>query len=70
MAASGKVLLCLCVLQNAPLVRKAIVVAPATLVKNWGKEVSKWLGSERLKVMILSQVSCPDHILADRNMCG
>ena len=38
--------------------RKAIVVAPATLVANWGKEVRKWLGQERLAYIQLPQV-CP-----------
>jgi DNA repair and recombination protein RAD54B len=41
--------------QGSPVARKAIVVAPATLVANWGKEVSKWLGSERLRFIQLPQ---------------
>lgn len=35
--------------QRGPLVRKAIIVCPASLVSNWVKEVTKWLGPERLK---------------------
>jgi DNA repair and recombination protein RAD54B len=35
-------------------IRKAIVVAPATLTANWAAEVRKWLGDERLRVMVLS----------------
>jgi len=35
--------------QRGPLVRKAIIVCPASLVSNWVKEVNKWLGTERLK---------------------
>lgn len=35
--------------QRGPLVRKAIIVCPASLVSNWVKEVAKWLGPERLK---------------------
>jgi hypothetical protein len=42
-------------LQGSPVARKAIVVAPATLVANWGKEVNKWLGSERLRFIQLPQ---------------
>eukprot|EP00922_Rhytidocystis_sp_ex-Travisia-forbesii_P028155 GHVS01041328.1.p1 GENE.GHVS01041328.1~~GHVS01041328.1.p1 ORF type:complete len:927 (-),score=152.05 GHVS01041328.1:240-3020(-) len=29
---------------NKPLVRRAVVVCPASLVKNWADEVTKWLG--------------------------
>jgi hypothetical protein len=48
----------LCVLlQGPPLVRKAIVVTPSSLTNNWGKEVTKWLGSERLRAMVLTQVT-------------
>ncbi|PXF48375.1 DNA repair and recombination protein RAD54B [Gracilariopsis chorda] len=32
-----------------PLVKKAIVVCPASLVNNWVNEVKKWLGPERLE---------------------
>lgn len=50
-------LTCVCVTlrQGSPVARKAIVVAPATLVANWGKEVNKWLGSERLRFIQLPQ---------------
>eukprot|EP00775_Hariotina_reticulata_P011378 gene11378-11527_t len=41
--------------QGAPVCNKAVVVAPATLVANWGRELKKWLGEERLKFMQLSQ---------------
>ncbi|CAN8074925.1 unnamed protein product [Agarophyton chilense] len=33
----------------SPLVKKAIVVCPASLVTNWVNEVKKWLGNERLQ---------------------
>jgi len=33
---------------GGPACRRAVVVCPASLVLNWGAEVSKWLGSERL----------------------
>eukprot|EP00118_Oscarella_pearsei_P020799 m.229567 g.229567 ORF g.229567 m.229567 type:complete len:886 (+) comp40045_c0_seq52:113-2770(+) len=32
-----------------PVVRKALVITPSSLVKNWQKEIRKWLGNERLK---------------------
>jgi len=34
--------------------RKVVVVAPATLTNNWAAECKKWLGDERLRVMVLS----------------
>lgn len=34
--------------RGSPLVRKAIVVTPASLVRNWVREISKWLGHTRL----------------------
>ncbi len=36
------------------MVKKAVVVAPATLVNNWEKEVKKWVGAERMRAMVLS----------------
>lgn len=41
--------------QGRPVASKAVVVAPATLVANWEKEVKKWLGAERLTPMLLAQ---------------
>ncbi|EFJ16515.1 hypothetical protein SELMODRAFT_421707 [Selaginella moellendorffii] len=38
---------------GVPAVRRAAVVCPLTLTRNWGKEVRKWLGSERLKAMVV-----------------
>jgi hypothetical protein len=37
-----------------PLIRRALVVVPATLVDNWSREFQKWLGRERLGVVALS----------------
>ncbi|KAK9805749.1 hypothetical protein WJX73_005408 [Symbiochloris irregularis] len=39
--------------QGRPIVRKAVVAAPASLVKNWQAEVKKWLGNERLPCIAL-----------------
>jgi DNA repair and recombination protein RAD54B len=45
--------------EGAPVLRKAVVVAPATLVNNWAKEAKSWLGVERLRFIALPQVCAP-----------
>ncbi|PSK53205.1 hypothetical protein B9Z65_3405 [Elsinoe australis] len=37
----------------SPVVRKAIVLCPASVTKNWRKEFRKWLGNERIGVLLL-----------------
>ena len=37
-----------CPYGGSPVVRKAVVITPGSLVKNWCHEFTKWLGSERL----------------------
>eukprot|EP00884_Botryococcus_braunii_P013016 jgi/Botrbrau1/21715/Bobra.43_1s0110.1 len=39
--------------QGKPLIRKAIIVSPSSLIHNFAKESKRWLGSERLKVLVL-----------------
>ncbi len=39
---------------GTPIVRKALVVCPGALVKNWEKEFRKWLGIERIAVYAVS----------------
>ncbi|GAB4818167.1 hypothetical protein N2152v2_005213 [Parachlorella kessleri] len=39
--------------QGRPAVRKALVVTPSTLTQNWADEARKWLGNERLRVIVL-----------------
>ncbi|KAG2442443.1 hypothetical protein HXX76_002529 [Chlamydomonas incerta] len=41
--------------EGRPVAAKVLVVTPATLVDNWGREVKKWLGSERLQALCLQQ---------------
>lgn len=36
-----------------PVIKKAVVVCPATVIKNWKKEFRKWLGESRIGVFIL-----------------
>ena len=35
-----------------PVVKKALIVCPVTLVNNWRKEIFKWLGRERVGVFV------------------
>lgn len=40
------------VYESQPVIRKALIVCPVTLIKNWRKEFRKWLGAERLGVFV------------------
>lgn len=44
-----------------PLVKKAIIVTPTSLVSNWEAEIQKWVG-ERLKLVALCESSRDDVI--------
>uniref|UniRef100_A0A672SIF3 RAD54 homolog B n=1 Tax=Sinocyclocheilus grahami TaxID=75366 RepID=A0A672SIF3_SINGR len=61
----GKTLQCVCVLWTLlrqgpyggrPLLKRALVVCPGSLVKNWAAEFNKWLGRERISVYTVDQV--------------
>jgi DNA repair and recombination protein RAD54B len=39
--------------ENPSIVKRALIVAPATLTKNWYKEIGKWLGEIRLKAFVV-----------------
>mmetsp|Transcript_26300 Transcript_26300/g.43079 ORF Transcript_26300/g.43079 Transcript_26300/m.43079 type:complete len:716 (+) Transcript_26300:238-2385(+) len=39
---------------GVPLVKKFIIIAPASLVKNWSNEILKWLQASRLQLVSLS----------------
>ena len=41
------------VYEAPPVVRKALIVCPVTLIKNWRKEFKKWLGSDRIGVFVM-----------------
>eukprot|EP00741_Cyanophora_paradoxa_P002544 tig00000605_g2468.t1 len=49
--------------RGTPLAKKAVVVAPASLVQNWAKEVKRWLGNERLHPVVAA--SSPDAKASD-----
>jgi SNF2-related domain len=36
-----------------PAVRKMLVVAPSSVINNWGQEIKKWLGMERAAYLVL-----------------
>ncbi|KAI4144617.1 MAG: hypothetical protein LQ340_006584, partial [Diploschistes diacapsis] len=38
---------------DTPVVKKALIVCPATLINNWKKEFRKWLGAERIGVLVV-----------------
>ena len=38
--------------EEAPLIKKALIVCPVTLINNWRKEFRKWLGNDRLGVYV------------------
>ncbi|KAK5128835.1 hypothetical protein LTR85_000168 [Meristemomyces frigidus] len=37
---------------DAPVIKKALIVCPVTLINNWRKEFRKWLGAERVGVFV------------------
>lgn len=37
---------------NPPVIKKALIVCPVTLINNWRKEFRKWLGNERIGVFL------------------
>ncbi|XP_052000226.1 DNA repair and recombination protein RAD54B [Xyrauchen texanus] len=66
----GKTLQCVCVLWTLlrqgpyggrPILKRALVVCPGSLVKNWAAEFNKWLGRERISVYTVDQ----DHRVED-----
>ena len=38
--------------ESAPVIKKALIVCPVTLINNWRKEFRKWLGTDRLGVYV------------------
>lgn len=50
--------------EESSVVKKALVVCPASLIMNWRKEFKKWLGTERLRVFVAdSKASITDFTL-------
>lgn len=37
---------------DSPVIKKALIVCPVTLINNWRKEFRKWLGAERIGVFV------------------
>ncbi|KAL8793137.1 MAG: hypothetical protein Q9195_004249 [Heterodermia aff. obscurata] len=40
---------------DPPVVKKALIVCPVTLINNWRKEFRKWLGTERIGVFVADE---------------
>ena len=38
--------------EDPPIIKKALIVCPVTLINNWKKEFRKWLGNERIGVFV------------------
>lgn len=38
--------------EDGPVIKKALIVCPVSLINNWRKEFRKWLGNERIGVMV------------------
>jgi DNA repair and recombination protein RAD54B len=38
--------------EASPVVKKALIVCPVTLINNWRKEFRKWLGNERIGIFV------------------
>ncbi|KAK5164477.1 helicase [Saxophila tyrrhenica] len=39
--------------EDQPVIKKALIVCPVTLIQNWRKEFKKWLGSDRIGVFVV-----------------
>ncbi|PKX93818.1 DEAD/DEAH box helicase [Aspergillus novofumigatus IBT 16806] len=38
--------------ESPPVIKKALIVCPVTLINNWRKEFRKWLGNERIGIFV------------------
>lgn len=45
------------VYEAPPVIKKALIVCPVTLINNWRKEFRKWLGNERIGVFVFDDKS-------------
>ena len=43
------------VYEDPPVIKKALIVCPVTLINNWRKELRKWLGTERIGVFVVDE---------------
>ncbi|KAF2431392.1 hypothetical protein EJ08DRAFT_185870 [Tothia fuscella] len=43
------------VYEDPPVIKKALIVCPVTLINNWRKEFRKWLGGDRIGVFVLDE---------------
>ncbi|CAH8544078.1 unnamed protein product [Heterobilharzia americana] len=50
-----------------PVIRRCLIVTPGTLVQNWSKEFTKWLGRERLPIYCVDQTHSIKNYLTTKN---
>ena len=50
-----------------PEVKRVLILAPSSLVRNWQAEFSKWLGSERISVFAVDQSNRVTEYLSRQN---
>lgn len=43
------------VYEDPPVIKKALIVCPVTLINNWRKEFRKWLGTDRIGVFVADE---------------
>lgn len=49
--------------KGKPVIKKVIVAAPSSIISNWGLEVKKWLGDERLEALVVQTTRDVNDIL-------
>ena len=42
---------------DAPIIKKAMIVCPVTLIRNWRREIRQWLGLDKLGVFVFDEKS-------------
>ncbi len=54
-------------LQSTNVIKKCLVLCPASLLSNWKKEFQKWLGNDRVRVFLLDQNNTLKHFMIGKH---